>query len=49
MAICVHTADSMAWSFAARKQGRDQNDWREAKEWQERFDDAPAEAVVHAG
>lgn len=25
------TADSMAWSFAARKQGRDSNDWREAK------------------
>lgn len=24
------TADSMAWSFAARKQGRDSNDWREA-------------------
>lgn len=24
------TADSMAWSFAARKQGRDANDWREA-------------------
>lgn len=29
----LHTADSMAWSFAARKQGRDQNDWREAKAW----------------
>lgn len=26
----LHTADSMAWSFAARKQGRNQNDWREA-------------------
>lgn len=25
------TADSMAWSFAARKQGRDANDWREAE------------------
>ncbi len=30
----LHSADSMAWSFAARKQGRDQNDWREAREWQ---------------
>ena len=29
----LHTADSMAWSFAARKQGRDGNDWREAKGW----------------
>lgn len=26
----LSTADSMAWSFAARKQGRDANDWREA-------------------
>jgi transcriptional regulator of met regulon len=25
------TADSMAWSFAARKQGRDANDWHEAR------------------
>lgn len=25
------TADSMAWSFAARKQGRNANDWREAQ------------------
>ena len=27
----LHTADSMAWSFAARKQGRNANDWREAR------------------
>jgi len=27
----LHSADSMAWSFAARKQGRDGNCWREAK------------------
>lgn len=26
----LHTADSMAWSFAARRQGRNANDWREA-------------------
>ena len=26
----LHTADSMAWSFAARKQGRNANDFREA-------------------
>lgn len=25
------TADSMAWSYAARKQGRDANDWHEAR------------------
>lgn len=29
----LHTADSMAWSFSARKQGRNANDWREAKAW----------------
>lgn len=29
----LHTADSMAWSYAARKQGRDANSWREAKRW----------------
>lgn len=28
---CLATADSMAWSFAARKQGRNANDWREAR------------------
>lgn len=27
---CLETADSMAWSFAARKQRRNPNDWREA-------------------
>jgi transcriptional regulator of met regulon len=27
----LHSADSMAWSFAARRAGRDANDWREAK------------------
>jgi hypothetical protein len=27
----LYSADSMAWSFAARKQGRRANDWREAK------------------
>jgi hypothetical protein len=31
----LHTADSMAWSFAARKQGRDANDWREAVAFQD--------------
>lgn len=29
----LETADSMAWSFAARKQGRNANDWREAVRW----------------
>lgn len=26
----LHSADSMAWSYAARKEGRNGNDWREA-------------------
>jgi hypothetical protein len=29
----LHTADSMAWSFHARKQGRNANSWREAMRW----------------
>lgn len=33
----LHTADSMAWSFAARKAGRNANDWREAKAWTDRI------------
>lgn len=28
--VLLHSADSMAWSFAARRQGRNANDWREA-------------------
>lgn len=29
----LETADSMAWSFAARKAGRNGNSWREAESW----------------
>lgn len=29
----LETADSMAWSFAARREGRNPNDWREAERW----------------
>lgn len=29
----LETADSMAWSFNARKNGRNANDWREAVRW----------------
>ena len=32
----LHTADSMAWSFAARKQGRNANDYREAQNFEKR-------------
>jgi hypothetical protein len=40
------TADSMAWSFHARKQGRNANDWREAKRW---MHDIDAARESHAG
>jgi len=33
----LYTADSMAWSFAARKERRNANDWREAKLFEERI------------
>lgn len=29
----LESADSMAWSFAARRQGRNPNDWREARDF----------------
>ncbi len=35
------TADSMAWSFQARKQGRNGNDWREAKLWMRGIEGVP--------
>jgi hypothetical protein len=36
----LHTADSMAWSFAARREGRgkDANDWREARKFVDRIE-----------
>jgi hypothetical protein len=36
------SADSMAWSFAARRQGRNQNDWREAKAFADKVEGRPA-------
>lgn len=38
---CLYSADSMAWSFAARKQGRDANDYREAKNFARRVIGTP--------
>ena len=37
----LYTADSMAWSYNARKQGRNANDWREAKAFEERIKNQP--------
>lgn len=33
----LQTADSMAWSYSARKQGRNANDWREAKAFEDKI------------
>lgn len=38
----LYTADSMAWSFAARYEGRNRNCWREAKAWTARINEAIA-------
>lgn len=41
----LHSADSMAWSFAARRQGRNANDYREAEQYRRyvagHYDDFP--------
>jgi hypothetical protein len=34
----LFSADSMAWSFAARREGRDRNGWREAKAFADRIE-----------
>lgn len=41
----LYSADSMAWSFSARKQGRDVNDWREAENFVKRVSE-PAPVVA---
>lgn len=40
----LYSADSMAWSYSARKQGRSANDWREAA----RFTEAVQASRTHA-
>lgn len=37
----LESADSMAWSYAARREGRNPNDWREATAWARRIETAP--------
>ncbi|HOC09734.1 MAG TPA: hypothetical protein PKN88_09425 [Bacillota bacterium] len=34
----LHSADSMAWSFAARREGRNANDWKEAMRYKEKIE-----------
>lgn len=45
----LHSADSMAWSFAARKQGRNANDWREAVRWTDAIESRPVQHMLNLG
>ena len=40
------TADSMAWSFHARMNGRDGNSWKEARAWAERMASRPLQYPI---
>ena len=42
----LHTADSMAWSYHARINGRNGNDWREAKRWADKITSRPVQQVL---
>lgn len=42
----LHTADSMAWSFHARKNGRNANDWREAVRWTSAIASRPVQHLL---
>lgn len=42
----LHTADSMAWSFHARKNGRNANDWREAVRWAAQITSRPVQHLL---
>lgn len=42
----LSTADSMAWSFNARKNGRNANDWREAVRWTAVITARPMQCVL---
>lgn len=43
----LETADSMAWSFHARINGRNGNDWREAVRWTSNIDRRPVQHVFN--
>lgn len=42
----LETADSMAWSFHARINGRNANDWREAVRWAANITDRPVQHLL---
>jgi len=42
----LETADSMAWSFAARREGRNPNDWTEARSWAAKITSRPVQHLL---
>jgi hypothetical protein len=42
----LESADSMAWSFAARIAGRNGNDWNEAKRWADAIHEQPQQMSI---
>lgn len=44
--MLLYSADSMAWSFSARKQGRDGNDWREADSFRKGIENPPSQSAI---
>lgn len=45
----LETADSMAWSFAARREQRNPNDWREAVRWTKNITTRPLQHMLFRG
>lgn len=46
---CLHSADSMAWSYHARKRGRNGNDWKEAMRYTRRVERQPSQEDLFFG
>ena len=44
----LHSADSMAWSFAARREGRNANDLQEGIRWAERIENQTRQLLLGA-
>lgn len=42
----AYSADSMAWSYAARREGRNSNDWREAESFRRRIERQPVQMAL---
>lgn len=42
----LYSADSMAWSYHARRNGRNGNDWREARRFADRIESMPVQTAL---